>query len=857
MKNKYEVLGIVGEGAYGIVYKCLNKETNKYVAVKKFKETQDKLVQKTMKRELAMLQMLHHENVVEFQESFVSKGNFFLVFEYVEKNLLEVLEESPRGLSPKLIRSLVFQMCKAVDYLHKNNMIHRDVKPENLLIDENLNLKLCDFGFARKVKLNKHNNNIDTMTDYVATRWYRSPELLLSGGIYGPEVDYWAIGCIMGELADGNPMFPGEDEVDQLDCIIKILGNLPETLVNMYYENPIYNGKELLKIKKPETLEKRYLGILSPTAIDFMKGLLELDPNKRLNGENVFKHKYFSIFMKNNNNNNNNNTIANNNVNTNNNLNNSNSASNIKVNNNDKAINNKINNNININKIILKNNPNANLILSNSNTKRNDANLIKEAKSNVVVKNYTTREKDKDEMSIKKTEKDKQTENAYTNRNNNNSVNNIVSNINQKLINKNIINQKLKKEIKEIESKQVAVNASPAKVINNTTNINIINYNCYNNATNRNSNMQIQKKILDIAQNPKAEFKSFTNQDILENSLATINKSKELVNHNANNLTLFNGNESFYGNKNNFTLKKKTNNNFTKSMINFNSIKVNKFNLGNKPSKKSTSMKKIENEHNNNNDLSLKMPQQNIGVISLSQGKVEKKKKDKDKSIIKQANNTFYNFNLNVIQNNNNANSIINTNTLGTGYKGSNTSNNFATLLNKAYSTNGFKSFFSNKDNKYNYKLNTNYIKEENKKYIYNNSFNDKIIEEKDELDISNSNIYEYNQKSYSKKKTKKKLLIPFGSENLDLYNKNSIGYGTFYKKNFLFGFKKKENNNKKYINNNKLPKLYKSISNATQYNYFVNNKIKKNNSNIYMVGKKGFNPYNYDYTSKFKFYVP
>ena len=856
MKNKYEVLGIVGEGAYGIVYKCLNKETNKYVAVKKFKETQDKLVQKTMKRELAMLQMLHHENVVEFQESFVSKGNFFLVFEYVEKNLLEVLEESPRGLSPKLIRSLVFQMCKAVDYLHKNNMIHRDVKPENLLIDENLNLKLCDFGFARKVKLNKNNNNIDTMTDYVATRWYRSPELLLSGGIYGPEVDYWAIGCIMGELADGNPMFPGEDEVDQLDCIIKILGNLPESLVNMYYENPIYNGKELLKIKKPETLEKRYLGILSPTAINFMKGLLELDPNKRLNGENVFKHKYFSIFMKNNNNNNNN-TIANNNVNTNNNLNNSNSASNIKVNNNDKAINNKINNNININKIILKNNPNANLILSNSNTKRNDANLIKEAKSNVVVKNYTTKEKDKDEIPLKKTEKDKQSENAYTNRNNNNSVNNIVSNINQKLINKNIINQKLKKEIKEIESKQVPVNPSPAKVINNTTNINIINYNCYNNATNRNSNMQIQKKILDIAQNPKAEFKSFTNQDILENSLATINKSKELVNHNANNLTLFNGNESFYGNKNNFTLKKKINNNFTKSMINFNSIKVNKFNLGNKPSKKSTSMKKIENEHNNNNDLSLKMPQQNIGVISLSQGKVEKKKKDKDKSIIKQANNTFYNFNLNVIQNNNNANSIINTNTLGTGYKGSNTSNNFATLLNKAYSTNGFKSFFSNKDNKYNYKLNTNYIKEENKKYIYNNSFNDKIIEEKDELDISNNNIYEYNQKSYSKKKTKKKLLIPFGSENLDFYNKNSIGYGTFYKKNFLFGFKKKENNNKKYINNNKLPKLYKSISNATQYNYFVNNKIKKNNSNIYMVGKKGFNPYNYDYTSKFKFYVP
>ena len=859
MKNKYEVLGIVGEGAYGIVYKCLNKVTNKYVAVKKFKETQDKLVQKTMKRELAMLQMLRHENVVEFQESFVSKGNFFLVFEYVEKNLLEVLEESPHGLSPKLIRSLVYQMCKAVAYLHKNNMIHRDVKPENLLIDENLNLKLCDFGFARKVKLNKNNNNIDTMTDYVATRWYRSPELLLSGGIYGPEVDYWAIGCIMGELADGNPMFPGEDEVDQLDCIIKILGNLPESLVNMYYENQIYNGKELLHVKKPETLEKRYLGILSPTAIDFMKGLLELDPNKRLSGENVFKHKYFSVFMKNNNNNGIGNNNNNNNIAINNNLNNSNSATNIKVNSKEeKIMNSKMSNNI-INKIVFKNNHiNPNINVSNSNTKRNDINLIKESKSNIMVKNFTTKDKEKEEINSKKTEKEKLSENTYTNRNNNNSVNGIGNNINTKIIIKNDINQKIKKEI---DSK--AINITPAKVINNTTNINIINYNCYNNATNRNSNLQLQKKIIDISQNPKGQFKSFTNNDLIDNNLANlnnINKSKEITNN--NNLTLFNGNESFYGNKNNFTLKKKVNNNFTKSMINFNNIKVNKFNLVNKNSKKSTSVKRIDYENNINNgmDLSQKLPQ-TINVISLSQGKAEKKKnnKDKDKNNIKQANNTFYNFSLNVIQNNNNANAIINSNNSGNSYKGSNTSNNFVSLLSKAYSTNGFKSFYSNKDDKYNYKLNTNYIKEENKKYMYNNSFNDKnIIDEKDELDISNSNsnIYDYNQKSYSKKKTKKKLLIPFGSENLDIYNKNSIGYGTFYKKNFMFGFKKKDKN-KKYLNNNKLPKLYKSISNATQYNYFGSNKIKKNNSNIYMIGKKGFNPYNYDYTSKFKYYAP
>ncbi len=822
MKNKYEVLGIVGEGAYGIVYKCLNKETNKYVAVKKFKETHDKLVQKTMKRELAMLQMLRHENIVEFQESFTSKGNFFLVFEYVEKNLLEVLEESPKGLSPKLIRSFVYQMCKAVYYLHKNNMIHRDVKPENLLIDEKLNLKLCDFGFARKVKLNKNNNNENTMTDYVATRWYRSPELLLSGGIYGPEVDYWAIGCIMGELADGDPMFPGEDEVDQLDCIIKILGNLPENLVNMYYENPIYNGKELFKTKKPETLKKRYLGILSPTAIDFMKGLLELDPNKRLNDDNVFKHKYFSIFMKDNNNSNNVNSNNNNNK-----INNNNNG-NIKVE--------KIKEKILINKISNNNNDinnNINLVSSN----RNNNSQNKELKSNIIIKNIIN----KDEINSKKNEKDKNIDNTNTYRTNNNLVNNLT----QKLINKNTINQKSNKdqEIKQI-------NASPPKMINNTTNINIINYNCYDNSSpNKNPNIQIAKKILDMAKNPKNQFKNLSNQEILQSTLAKINKQKQMNN---NKLTIFNGNESFYGNKNIFTIKKKVNP-FTKSMINFNSIKVNKYNINTKPSKKSSSQKKLYNENNNINnssnifDISQKLYQP-INIISLSQGKVIKKNNNNesnDKNIIKGINNTFYNFNLNVIQNNNN-NSI--------NYKNNNTSNNFASLINKAYSTNGLKSFFATKDNKYNYIINTNYIKEESDKYLNRNSLNEKsIIDEKDELDMNTDNANTINKKSYSKKNNKKMLLIPFGSEHIDIFSKNSFGYGTFYKKNFAFGTKKKKGEKKN--KNNKLPKLYKSISNATQYNYFGINKNNKynnqNNNSFYMTGTQKFNPYNYNYNSK------
>ena len=296
MQNKYEVLGIVGEGAYGIVYKCKNKETGKYVAIKKFKEIGDDLIKKTMKRELKMLQRLHHPNIVQFQDAFKRKGNLFLVFEFVEKNLLELIEEHPKGLDPNLIRNIIYQLCKALKYLHEQNIIHRDIKPENLLVTENNETKLCDFGFARLIS-----GNSEKLTDYVATRWYRAPELLISQGEYGSEVDYWAIGCIMGDLVDGNPLFPGENELDQIHCIQKVLGNLTEKQQDTFYSNPIFQGKNLLNISKPETLERRYFGKLNKQAIMFMKGLLEIDPKKRLNGVSVFQHPYLTKLVNNDN----------------------------------------------------------------------------------------------------------------------------------------------------------------------------------------------------------------------------------------------------------------------------------------------------------------------------------------------------------------------------------------------------------------------------------------------------------------------------------------------------------------------------------------------------------------------------
>ena len=159
----------------------------------------------------------------------------------MDRNLLEVLEEKPDGLDRDSVKFFIYQLLKAVDYFHRQNVMHRDIKPENLLICSKTNeLKVCEFGFARHISSKsdmdqmgvssnqspngdeeQNGNNNPELTDYVATRWYRSPELLLvSENLpYGKEVDIWAVGCIMGELMDGQPLFPGDSEVDQLFVI--------------------------------------------------------------------------------------------------------------------------------------------------------------------------------------------------------------------------------------------------------------------------------------------------------------------------------------------------------------------------------------------------------------------------------------------------------------------------------------------------------------------------------------------------------------------------------------------------------------------------------------------------------------
>ncbi|XP_063811790.1 cyclin-dependent kinase-like 5 isoform X5 [Pseudophryne corroboree] len=305
--NKFEVLGVVGEGAYGVVLKCRHKchieqkleqsidtvgqiqETKEIVAIKKFKDSEEnEEVKETTLRELKMLRTLKQENIVELKEAFRRRGKLYLVFEYVEKNMLELLEEMPNGVPPEKVKNYIYQLIKAIHWCHKNDIVHRDIKPENLLISYNDILKLCDFGFARNLSEGSNAN----YTEYVATRWYRSPELLL-GAPYGKAVDMWSVGCILGELSDGQPLFPGESEIDQLFTIQRVLGPLPSEQMKLFYSNPRFHGMRFPAVNHPQSLERRYLGIISSVLLDLMKNLLKLNPSDRYLTEQSLNHPAF------------------------------------------------------------------------------------------------------------------------------------------------------------------------------------------------------------------------------------------------------------------------------------------------------------------------------------------------------------------------------------------------------------------------------------------------------------------------------------------------------------------------------------------------------------------------------------
>uniref|UniRef100_A0A3B3XQE0 Protein kinase domain-containing protein n=1 Tax=Poecilia mexicana TaxID=48701 RepID=A0A3B3XQE0_9TELE len=249
--EKYEKLAKIGEGSYGVVFKCRNKETGQIVAIKKFVESEDDpVIKKIAQRETRMLKQLKHVNLVNLLEVFRRKRRLHLVFEFCEQTVLNELDKHPEGVPEAQLKSIVWQTLQAVNFCHKHNCIHRDVKPENILLTKSGVIKLCDFGFARILT-----GPEDDYTDYVATRWYRAPELLVGDTQYGPPVDVWAVGCVFAELLSGNPLWPGKSDVDQLYLIRKTLGDLIPHHQQIFRSNVFFSG---VSIPEPDTMVNRH-----------------------------------------------------------------------------------------------------------------------------------------------------------------------------------------------------------------------------------------------------------------------------------------------------------------------------------------------------------------------------------------------------------------------------------------------------------------------------------------------------------------------------------------------------------------------------------------------------------------------
>ncbi|XP_014241868.1 cyclin-dependent kinase-like 1 isoform X1 [Cimex lectularius] len=305
--DKYEVIGLVGEGSYGQVIKCRHKDSGQLVAIKKFIETEeDQSARKMALREIRMLKRLRHDNLVNMLEVFRRKKRFHLVFEFMKETLLDKFEQL-HGLSESKTREYTYQIIRGLDFCHNNNIVHRDLKPENVLVSTNDVIKLCDFGFARFITISQ-----DPFTEYVATRWYRAPELLVGDVKYGRAVDIWALGCMMLEMLTSEPLFPGDSDIDQLYKITSVIGNLTPRQMQClrtrldtgFMTSRIDEGAEVVNqlqhVEDEDEVPKGYLALkkmypkVENRTLHIISSCLRMDPSERLKSHQLFTHVYFT-----------------------------------------------------------------------------------------------------------------------------------------------------------------------------------------------------------------------------------------------------------------------------------------------------------------------------------------------------------------------------------------------------------------------------------------------------------------------------------------------------------------------------------------------------------------------------------
>ncbi|CAO3569471.1 unnamed protein product [Mortierella alpina] len=209
MSENYQKQEKIGEGTYGVVYKALEKATGRTVAMKKIRlENEDEGVPSTAIREISLLKELRHDHVVQLLDIIHDENRLYLVFEFLDLDLKRYMDTVPTttnaGLPLEQVREYLYQLIKGVEYCHSRRILHRDLKPQNLLIDESRKLKLADFGLARAFGI-----PLRCYTHEVVTLWYRAPEILMGSRHYSTAVDMWSIGCIFAEMVLKKPLFPG------------------------------------------------------------------------------------------------------------------------------------------------------------------------------------------------------------------------------------------------------------------------------------------------------------------------------------------------------------------------------------------------------------------------------------------------------------------------------------------------------------------------------------------------------------------------------------------------------------------------------------------------------------------------